>query len=193
MVTAIVNPFGPTMFMVGAVGSFGLNTTLELVRAQVNPFKTSAEKIGRLSLGTTFSSDDFAPIFPFLGATCPSLAVLSGFFPRDARVELLAALVGSAKGARLLRDRVREHYGDPWTRIGEEVEEALFEPEDDDPLDDDEAYEFAASLLSSEHMRPEARALVNAWTGAIEHSGLPVSMDTRSFMKWYSAIEARMA
>jgi hypothetical protein len=186
IVTALVNPFGPTLFALVAIGPIKMGGTFELVRVQLNPFSQSAELVGHLTIKNTWTPKlDLVPAYKMMGKHCPSLFMVTPLMKDDAQ-ELAADFISKLEGSRQMLDNVRKHYGDPWTRVGEEIEQAATRvaegPKPSPPLSRTEAEELAGLLLAEKHWEPETHALGHAWKGAIEHTALPATMSHQEFL-----------
>lgn len=179
------------------MGRFAVNTELELVRVSLNPFEQSATGIGRIVIGETWTlPQDLEPLFPFLSDACPTLSMLHTVFRED-EAAVLAAYLRTLPDAREVRDRVEEYFGDPFTRVGEEIASAALAAvqrsnERRAPLDGAEAAEFAAAMVSIEHRRPELRAFARAWAGAIDHTPRPATMSAEAFGRAFKHIASQM-
>jgi len=117
--TVIVNPFGPTLTVMAAVGVHRIGNTVPVAMITLNPFSQSVEQIGRFRYGETWVPPKIIErLLPFLSGSCPSLIfVNSEFGPENRRqcLEQLFASFGSEVVA--VAARVERHLGDPWARV----------------------------------------------------------------------------
>lgn len=178
LVSGIVNPFGPTVNAVVAVGELKVGAKLPVVRLMLNPFQQEVEEVGTLTFGKTWRPSAIIPqLFELRAGCCPSLILpLEQLKPASA-VSLFAEFLRGFDDARGVYDRVREYYGNPWDRVSREMSmatEHLTSPksraaEEHEPLNEAEARHMAELLLSDEHSSPEVQALIYAWNGSIQH------------------------
>jgi hypothetical protein len=193
--------------VVAVVGDFAPNRKLPLVRVMLNPFSQEAEQIGDAVFAGRWSPvQDFEPLLRLAAGACPTLVLPSSLLDEDDALTITARWLATFDDARKTMDSVGAHFGDPWTRVGEEVEQATAElvatlkPEGDlklpslRPLSSEEARAFARSVLSHKHFEPEIQAFFYAWKGSInfqlENGGGRLAhgaMSPESFRTWLIA------
>lgn len=194
MVTGIVNPFGPTLSAVVAVGEIKLGAKLPLVRLMLNPFQSTVEWVGKMTIG---SHGDLSVIIfslsELLIGNCPSLIIVHEKLDSEAAVVLVSEFVQKCEGGRSTSDLVKKHYGNPIRRVSEEIQlgpthlSEYFttgEIKKPIPLKKAEGRKLAELLLAEEHSGPEIEAFLYAWKGSIEHAGIPAmeSMTIETFL-----------
>jgi hypothetical protein len=179
--TVIVNPFGPTLTVMAAVGVHRIGNTVPVVMITLNPFNQSVEQIGRFRYGETWvPSQIIERLLPFLSGSCPSLIfVNSEFGPANRRqcLEQLFASFGSEVVA--VAARVERHLGDPWARVSEEM---AGEGAQGGSMEVEAAVSYLTDQsLSVEHVKPEFQALLYAWQGSIEETGLSPAISEKAW------------
>jgi hypothetical protein len=178
LVSGIVNPFGPTVNAVVAVGELKVGAKLPVVRLMLNPFQQEVEEVGTLTFGKTWRPSAIIPqLFELRAGCCPSLILPLEQLKLASAVSLFAEFLRGFDDARGVYDRVREYYGNPWDRVSREMSmatEHLTAPEsraaeEHEPLNEAESRHMAELLLADEHSSPEVQALIYAWNGSIQH------------------------
>jgi len=177
---AIVNPFGPTLNLLASVGAGKMGVSAPLVHVMLNPFAQSVEQIGTFTPGAQWIPEkDFIPRMDRDFGACPTLVLLGDVLDEGARkvigIRLLQGFDDKGKTFSL----VEKHYGDPWSRVSEEIAEA-FKP-CVDKSGDASAEDLLELLLAPEHVWSEIRAFNYAWKGSIEDSGIPEEMKADAF------------
>lgn len=170
LVSGIVNPFGPTLNAVVLAGEREPPRRVPVVRVMLNPFAQRAWEVGEAA--GTGRVEPFEGLLSLPGlrdGSCPSLLVPSRELGPDGSLAFHAEFLRGFADARGVLERVRRWFGDPFGRVGEEVDgaEELLE-ETAAPFEEGEARELARLLLSPRHARPEIEALCVAWEGSIE-------------------------
>lgn len=197
LMAGIVNPFGPTVNAVGALGVVRPGATLPVVALMLNPFSQQIEKVGSLVVGHEWNPAVVIPaLFGLPFGCCPSLLLPNEQLDPEASVSLHARFLRGFADSREVLSRVRDYYGNPWDRVSSEMKSAataLAGDEDGDteggePLSEAESLEMAALLLSDRHASPEVQALFYAWKGSIDHIGGP-AMATMPFDVFTEVIE----
>lgn len=175
----IVNPMGPTLNVVAAVGRFEPNQTLPLVHLILNPFSQELKQIGKAVIGERWSPvRDFEPLTRLAFGACPTLVMASDLLDEDESVTITARWLANFDDAGATMESVNAHIGDPWTRVSEEMDRAnaaLFRGQRDNwnaqtarCLNEGEALTFARTVLSQKHCGSEIQAFLYAWKGAID-------------------------
>lgn len=194
LVAGIVNPFGPTLTAVAALGIPGPGAQLAVVRLLLNPFSQQVEAVGELAIRKDWSPlAVISSVFHlFLASACPTLLLPSVHLDASDSIPLHAEFLRGFSDARAVLERVTQYLGNPWDRVSMEMRTAtdqlgeqtagLGGAADPEPLGDEEASEFAGLLLSRQHFKPELQAFSYAWNGSIQHiaPGL-ASMSVESF------------
>jgi hypothetical protein len=178
----IVNPFGPTLNVVAAIGKFEPNRNLPLVRLMLNPFSQEVTQIGDATVAERWSPlQNFEPLLELAFGACPTLVLPSHLLDDEDALAITARWLAGFDDARETMDRVGAHLGDPWTRVSTEIHQgatdyvaAKLKPEQDSrlpvplPLTEEEALTFARTVLSYKHFEPEVQAFLYAWKGSID-------------------------
>ncbi len=167
----IVNPNGPTLTFVAAVGESKVGADLPLVRVVLNPFMQRVDQIGRMQVGDVWTPlVDFEPIMDLDFGDCPTLVLLNQGVPEGNQTELTAKLLASfGPGVMDNFHRVRKYFGDPWTRVSSAMSGEDFNTEDDTL--EDCAESLAELVTDPRHVYPELQAFFYAWEGSIEKTG----------------------
>lgn len=191
---AIVNPMGPTFFGVAAMGEAA---SKNLLHFSMNPFAQTVQIVGKVSHGS-MERNDYARLHPiFQGFGCPTLFCTSSSLGESERAEVLEAWFRSFDGAANTAEMAMAYLGDPWKRVSKEME-GVFEslkPTKSGVLDflrkkphsgTDAIGSFMQASGTVRHLKPELKAFLYAWNGAIEHTSPVLARDA---MKLELAIE----
>ena len=169
---AIVNPFGPTLNFVAAVGDPQIGRAQTLVKVMLNPFSQTVEQVGRFWPGDTWNPvNDLEPLIALNYGSCPTLVLVSNRVEEGTRKQLTAQIFARFRGevGRVWRS-VDRHLGDPWTRVSESMANTN---DNDVELDlADAAMHLANAVENEKHVMPEIQALFFAWRGSIEQTGI---------------------
>jgi len=85
----IVNPFGPTLNFVGAVGKSTAGAVLPLVNVMLNPFSQTVAPVGWFTVGDRWSLEaDFESLIHLGFGSCPTLLLLNASVPEQSREPL---------------------------------------------------------------------------------------------------------
>jgi hypothetical protein len=174
LVGGIVNPAGPTLNVVMAHGLWEPGATLPVIQLMLNPVSQAVQTVGEIFVTETWlPSRIIAELFRLPFGSCPSLLLPSMFLEHDGAVILHAEFLKGFADARRVLEDVRAYYGNPWDRVSMEMDRGyanLNKPRvGKEPLNESEATELSALLLSERHLVPELQALTFAWKGSIEH------------------------
>lgn len=173
----IVNPFGPTLSFVGAIGAPRTGARLPIVNVMLNPFSQTVSQVGWFVVGDVWTPlDDFEPLLQLGFGSCPTLLLLNHAVPEGSRQEVAAKILGVfEEDVTETYLAVKQFFGDPWTRVSKAMQGTVSEA--DQQIDAVEAADRLAELvLKPEHMFPELRALMYAWRGSIEETGISGSI-----------------
>lgn len=168
----IVNPNGPTLTFVAAVGESKVGADLPLVKVMLNPFMQKVDQIGRMRVGDVWTPlVDFEPLLDLDFGDCPTLVLLNQGVPEGSQIELTAKLLASfGPGVMDNFHRVQKYFGDPWTRVSSAMGGEEFNT-DEDTIE--ECASNLAELVSDpHHVYPELQAFFYAWEGSIEKTGI---------------------
>jgi hypothetical protein len=191
----IVNPVGPTFSFVAAVGEPEEGKVLPVVYVMLNPFSQSVEEVARFTVGARWKPvNDLEPLIQLGFGSCPSLVLLNAEIPEESRLSFAAKVLGTfGQGAVVVHELVRSYFGDPWTRVSVEMKDAGTRVSAEmqgarrrptSSLTQAEASkQLAQSVLQPEHMWPELRALLFAWSGSIHKTGILKQMAAEAFPK----------
>jgi len=174
--TGIVNPFGPTLSVVAAAGEPSEGRELPVVEIMLNPFSQRVLQIGKMLVGSEWTpADDLKPLIQRDYGGCPTLVLASKQVTDGVRFDLATQIL-ETHGDRVkgVTEAVKAHFGDPWTRVSEEMRGAEYDT--DDRSIPEVARELTSLLLTSQHFKAEFQAFVAAWHGSIENMGLSDQM-----------------
>ena len=168
----IINPFGPTLTFVASVGKSTLNSALPLVKVMLNPFSQTVEQVGRFIVGDTWIPEqDFEPLIALDYGSCPTLVLASNQIQEESRRLVVRQIFGRFEDDVVrVAASVKRHLGDPWSRVSEAMAGGGHGDEADGP---ESAAAYLADVVTSEvHVKPELQALLYAWAGSIEKTGI---------------------
>lgn len=183
LVSGIVNPFGPTLNAIVAIGPFKISSMVGIVHLTLNPFQQTILKVADLIIGQKLNTGEtIRKFFDFNFGACPSIVLLSKRVKVEKKNELIADFLANFVDGRETFNRIKEYFGNPWDRVSKEMNQA-FEPpkkpsffgklfggsKKQTNLETDELMEFAELLNSPEHIEPELKAFFYGWSGSIEH------------------------
>jgi len=183
LVSGIVNPFGPTMNAVVAVGPFKVSSMVGIVHLTLNPFQQTILKVADLIIGQKLNTGEtIRKFFDLNFGGCPSIVLLSKRVKAEKKNELIADFLATFVDGKESFKHIKEYFGNPWDRVSKEMNQA-FEPpkkpsffgklfsgsKKQTNLGTDELIEFAELLNSPEHIEPELKAFFYGWSGSIEH------------------------
>ncbi len=168
----IVNPYGPTLSLVAAAGMPAEGIKLPVIEIMLNPFSQRVLQIGSMLVGSEWPpANDLAPLILRDYGSCPTMVLISNQVTDTARFDLVTQILESyGDQVKAVRQSVRTHFGDPWTRVSEEMR-GIKHASDDESVGD-AARDLASLLLSSKHFKPEFQAFAAAWHGSIESTGI---------------------
>lgn len=174
--TGIINPFGPTLSLVAAAGEPAEKRELPVVEIMLNPFKQQVLQIGKMLVGSEWTpADDLKPLIQRDYGGCPTMVLISNQVTDSVRFELATQILEThGDRVRGVTEAVKKHFGDPWTRVSEEMRGAEYDT--DTRSLPEVAQELASILLTSEHFKAEFQAFAAAWHGSIENTGLSDQM-----------------
>lgn len=185
LVAGIVNPYGPTLTAVVALGEPATGATLPVARVVLNPFSQEAQTVGELEMRSGRRAwQALRPLFLLEFGSCPSLLLPSTAMAREDSEALHAEFLRGFGGARDLLRRVKKYYANPWERVSQEMRDLTASRGNDQqapPLSERESGELASLLLADEHIGPELQAFCAAWRGSIKNAPHPGS--SRSAMR----------
>lgn len=174
--TGILNPFGPTLSVVGAVGEPRVGREIPVVEIMLNPFTQEVTQIGKMMVGEQWSPlRDLAPLIEREYGGCPTIVLVSNQVPESVRFTLVTQILESyGERVKDVSEAVRKHFGDPWTRVTQEIRGV--ETQSCEQTGAEAAEELASLILSSKHLKPELQGFFYAWHGSIENTGISEGM-----------------
>lgn len=189
LATGIVNPFGPTLNVVGVDGDIDAEQPLPVIRMMLNPVVQKFEQVGTALLDSNkMEAHEFSDLIPVIAdGSCPTLLLPPSLLDQGQALAVHAELFTAFADGSTVLDGVRRNPGDPWTRVQESVDAAmnLFKTYPDVPaersLTPDEATELAEYLLNPDNVTLELQAFLTAWKGAIDFAGTAEADGTLSF------------
>ena len=171
----IVNPAGPTLNAIAAVGTLEPGTTLPLVHLMLNPVSQDLAVVGEISLAETWDAPTlFSQLFSLDYGSCPTLVLPSVLLDDGSGISIFAEFLRTFPDARRVLEDVKQFFGNPWDRVSQEIDRSVAAMKTrgqmpKEPLTQQEAVELAQLLLSEKHTRPELQAFFYAWNGSIKH------------------------
>lgn len=203
----IVNPFGPTLSFVAAVGDWEDGNVLPIVNVMLNPFAQSVEEVARLTVGSQWQPlQDLEPLIQLGFGSCPTLVLTSTRIPEQSRLFITTKILETFGDAVVGEHaRVSAYFGDPVTRVSAELKDVSenlrseqkqgawkrfsrilkgASQQTTSPLSVVKATERLAQLiLQPQHIWPELRALSFAWDGSIHKTGILKQLAASAFPK----------
>lgn len=180
----IVNPFGPTLTLAALLGEAKSGNVLPVVTLMLNPFSQEARRVGYMRIGDVWHPEqDLAPLCSLKWGACPTLLLLNASLEEAAGTEITERLLSQFQDdVSDVASSVQRDFGDPWTRISNEIAshaEVESNPEKGVRL-------LSDLILRPEHVWPEIRALLYAWNGSIESTGIPESLKNKALSaNWF--------
>lgn len=173
----IVNPFGPTLTVFALEAADGSTAERPIVRVVLNPFSQQAQTIGFAS------SSNFSPFDSGFCESCvrsfggtPTLLLPLSALNTDDNITLYASVLENFQDAARVLEQVRRFPADPWNRIQEDVDSVANASSRHraalPQIPPHEARELAGALLRPDALSAEFKALMVAWSGAIEFQGV---------------------
>jgi len=174
--TGIVNPFGPTLSVVAAAGEPSEGRELPVVEIMLNPFTQQVLQIGKMLVGSEWApTDDLKPLIQRDYGGCPTMVLISNQVTDSVRFDLATQILEThGDRVRGVKEAVKAHFADPWTRVLEEMRGAEYDT--DTRSLPEVVQELASLLLTSGHFKAEFQAFAAAWHGSIENTGLSDQM-----------------
>jgi len=177
LLTAIVNPFGPTVNIVAALGR---SAARPLMSIMLNPFSQQVQRIG-----TYIEGDQWFPVEAYDGLTegqigsCPTLVLFNKSLSSEDRNLVGQSFLDRFKDAEVELERVRAFFGNPMDRVSH----VMFQANDPLPLIPAELVyaDWIEFVSDSQHIWPEIRALLYGWDGAINQTGINDSLRFSAF------------
>lgn len=180
----IVNPFGPTLQLIAAVGEWNPGLELPIIWAILNPFAQVVQQIGVLKLrGLVSPAEVVAAVVPKDPGGCPTALIASPILQgrREDLVSVMASYVAACQGGRGALEGVRKFPGDPRSRVRDEqviAMKAITQQRNGEPVTvrsalavtNEEAREFVELQLKREHWVNEWQGFVDCWRGSIERA-----------------------
>ena len=177
----IVNPHGPTLTYVAAIGEPRLGIPRTLVAVLLNPFSQTVNQVGTFTIGDDFESELLNPLFKITTGACPSLILLAANATEEMRVERAQILLSTfdRTDAELLAARIEKYFGDPGARVSAVMQGEQTEVRG---VSSQSAVSRLAKLCNNgAHAWPEIRAFLYAWDGSINLSGISEAMQRSAF------------
>lgn len=177
----IVNPHGPTLTYVAAIGEPRLGIQRTLVAVLLNPFSQTVNQVGTFTIGNDFEPGLLDPIYKFTTGACPSL-ILLGFNGSDAmrlhRAEMLLTTFDPSE-VDLLAVRIENYFGGPGARVTADMQGEQTKARG--KSGQSSVSRLAKLCNDGNHIWPEIRTFLYAWNGSINLSGIPESMKRTAF------------
>lgn len=190
IVTAIVNPFGPTLNAVVIVTPHGANPKPRIVTVMLNPFSQEVGELGYVAPtpGEEITAAD-VEVKDVCGPplwSCPTVVLLGSNVEEsiEQKTYVSLGLLNDPNGFRRELDAVKKHFRDPWSRINEDVKRSFAKKSIFDKFDSykrelstklqsgrrwvEQAIEYKALISDENAFREEMKAFLHAWQGAID-------------------------
>jgi len=176
----IVNPRGPTLTYVAAVGSPRLGVPRPIVHVMLNPFSQVIKQVGRLTIGNDYKPEILKPLYGLDFGSCPSLILLSSNATDDQDRRIATEIFSGfqLENVATICQCIANHFADPATRIQEILNGHL--PTINE-VDESCVSRLVELAMKPEHIWPEIQAMTFAWNGSIELSGISDSLKNRAF------------
>jgi hypothetical protein len=163
VLTAIVNPMGPTLTFLATVGRAAERP---LVYAMLNPFRCEVKQIGTFIDGETWFPDQaFADLFQYLSGSCPTLVLTSTSLDAETRSRVIENLFTLFDDAEDTIEHVRDFFGNPMDRVSHSMGIDVPAPAANPP--EIQHAEWNEVVSDTRHIWPELRAFLFAWDGSI--------------------------
>ncbi|TXH06737.1 MAG: hypothetical protein E6R09_01010, partial [Rhodocyclaceae bacterium] len=177
LVTGVVNPFGPTLSFIAAVGR---GERRPLILGVLNPFKCEVRQVGTfVEGGIWYPDEEFAAMGRYLSGSCPTLMLTNASLDAHTRFRVVEAIISQFKDAETVLESVRRFYGDPTRRVAELV--GGNKHDEGNPSTEMENAEWSDLLNDERHVYPEIQSFIYAWHGSINETDIPDSMKAHAF------------
>ena len=125
---------------------------------------------------------DLAPLIEREYGGCPTIVLVSKQVPESVRLTFVTQILESyGERVKGVCESVRKHFGDPWTRVSQEI--GGVEPQSCEQTSAEAAEELASLILSSKHFKSELQGIFYAWHGSIENTGISEGMKRSAMTK----------
>jgi hypothetical protein len=163
LITAIVNPMGPTLTFLATVGRAPERS---LIYAMLNPFRSEVKQIGTFIEGDNWFPDQaFADLSLYLSGCCPTLVLTSASLDAETRARVTENVFAHFDDAEGMIERVRHFFGNPMDRVSHSMGIDVPAP---GPLPPEIRHaEWNEIVSDTRHIWPELRAFMVAWDGSI--------------------------
>jgi TPR repeat protein len=177
----IVNPLGPTLTYVAAIGAPRQGAPRTVVAVLLNPFSQVVNQVGRLTIGEKFQPDLLDPLYKMTTGDCPTLLLLPAGANEILRHQRARELLSTfdAEAVRRNCSRIEQFFGNPWERVAAAMDG---KPLQASTHEGDSILERMSQLsTNAEHLWPEIQALLDAWDGSINQSGIGEAIQRSAF------------
>jgi hypothetical protein len=176
----IVNPFGPTLSYVAAIGQPQVGVPRTLVTATLNPFHQEIRQVGKFVIGDDFHIGILDPLYRLTTGACPSLVLLSANWNEEIRLRRSLVILSTFDPTEVDREcfLIESYFGNPWDRISAVMKGQL--PPGRRQTKVPSPIRLASINAKPEHLWPEIRALVYAWDGSINQTSIAENIKQRA-------------
>lgn len=178
----IVNPHGPTLSFVAAVGSGEIGQKLPVVYVMLNPFAQRVEQVGWYTVADKWTPRrDLADLIALGFGDCPTLVLVNREIPDTERVNFIAEILSQFPDQVMgVEASVEKFYGNPTDRVSAAMAGRLPESDGSESVAL-AANSLASYMVDSRHFWPEISALFYAWDGSINLSGIHGDLKAAAF------------
>lgn len=178
----IVNPSGPTLSFVAAVGSGKVGDRLPVVNVMLNPFSQRVDQVGWYNVAEKWNPRvDLEDLIGLEFGDCPTIVMVSKDIQDIDRVsfisEILSRFPAQVQGVEA---SIKAFYGNPTDRVSAAMSGKL--PEAD--LTQSIAIAsnaLAVAMVNSQHFWREISAFFYAWDGSINLTGIHRDLKDAAF------------
>lgn len=179
----IVNPYGPTLTYVAAIGEPKLGVSRQLVSVLLNPFSQDYKQIGRFTIGDDLTPQILDPLYKLTIGDCPSLILLSGNSNEQLRALRSEQILSTfdRKDVDRLCAWIEDYFGNPWDRIRAVMDEKKAPESEQSSVSSLKRLSYINT--KTEHVWQELQALFYAWDGSINQAQISESLKRSAFPK----------
>ncbi len=178
----IVNPSGPTLSFVAAVGSGKVGDRLPIVNVMLNPFLQRVDQVGWYTVAEKWNPRvDLEGLIGLEFGDCPTIVMVNKDIQDVERVSFIAEILsGFPDQVQGVEASIKGFYGNPKDRVSAAMAGKL--PEAD--LSQSVAIAsnaLAVAMVDPKHFWHEMSAFLYAWNGSINLTGIPKELQVNAF------------
>jgi len=178
----IVNPHGPTLSFVAAVGSGEIGQRLPVVNVMLNPFLQRVDQVGWYTVANKWTPRrDLSELIGLGFGDCPTMVMVNKEIPETERLNFIAEILSQFPAQVMgVEASIENFFGNPTDRVSAAMAGRL--PESDGTQSVAlAANKAAAYMVDPQHFWPELSALFYAWDGSINLSGIHNELKAAAF------------